>query len=206
MLNNTTSRPSIPNPRKSQEGIVLLLALIILIAMTLAGIALIRSTDIANIIAGNLAFKQAATHYGDRGIEVARDWLNANKDSTLLNSDVPDAGYSANGNDPNRSPTAGQTWEAYWSTLAANRIATAPADGLGYTATYIIDRMCTNAGARADGAGCSESTVPAPPPTECGNSLVNDVPQCPPAIYYRVTVRIAGPRSTISFVQAMMVM
>lgn len=209
MLNKTTTiRQASSSPRHAQEGVVLLVALIILIAMTLAGIALIRSTDIANIIAGNLAFKQAATHYGDRGVEAARTWLNDNKDSALLNGDVANAGYSANGNDPNRSPAAGQTWEAYWATLAANRIATVPADGLGYTASYIIDRMCTNAGARADGAACSESTVPPPDPKDCGNSLSlsGEATTCPPAIYYRITVRIAGPRNTVSFIQAMTAM
>ena len=45
-------RPS----RRKQSGVVLFISLIILVAMSLAGIALIRSVDTSNLIAGNLAF------------------------------------------------------------------------------------------------------------------------------------------------------
>jgi len=51
-----------------QQGIVLPITLIVLVAMTLAGIALLRSIDTSSIIAGNLAFKQSATASGDAGI------------------------------------------------------------------------------------------------------------------------------------------
>jgi Tfp pilus assembly protein PilX len=40
------------------RGAVLFIALIVLVAMTLAGIAIMRSVDTATLIAGNLAFKQ----------------------------------------------------------------------------------------------------------------------------------------------------
>jgi Tfp pilus assembly protein PilX len=43
--------------KHAQQGVVLLMALIMLVALTLAGIALVRSVDTTNLIAGNLAFK-----------------------------------------------------------------------------------------------------------------------------------------------------
>ena len=56
---------------RHQQGVVLVIALIILVAMTLAGIALVRSVDTTNIIAGNIAFQQAAVHSGEAGAEAA---------------------------------------------------------------------------------------------------------------------------------------
>ena len=61
-----TKRCGVPTSGK-QHGVVLLLTLIILVAMMLAGIAMMRSVDTGNVIAGNLAFKQATTHAADGG-------------------------------------------------------------------------------------------------------------------------------------------
>jgi type IV pilus assembly protein PilX len=60
-----------------QRGVVLFFTLIALVVMSLAAVALIRSVDTSNIIAGNLAFKQAGTSSGDAGIEAAIAWLSA---------------------------------------------------------------------------------------------------------------------------------
>jgi Tfp pilus assembly protein PilX len=54
--------------RRAQQGVVLFIALIVLVAMSLAGIALMRSVDTNVLIAGNLAFRQGATMAGDWGI------------------------------------------------------------------------------------------------------------------------------------------
>lgn len=171
--------------------------------MTLGGIALIRSTDLTNIVAGNLAFRQAATHSADAGIEAAFSWLtDARTTISKLSNDSTVDGYSANGNDPTRSPATGQTWETYWNTLPAARIKRQPPDAAGNTVSYIIDRMCASAGAPDDGARCTTSTFTKP--DENGNLC----PDCPKyvtrsSIYYRITVRVEGPRNTISFVQTM---
>jgi len=200
MLSTLTCPEQSVTPPRAQKGVVLLIALIVLIVMTLGGIALIRSTDLTNIIAGNLAFRQAATHSGDTGIETAFAWLQAN--TALLNNDVANAGYSANGNNPNRSPVAGQTWEAYWNSLPAARIRTLATDASGNTVSFIIDRMCANSGSSTGGANCSASIVAsvAGGSGEEGGEIALTSPS---AIYYRITVRIAGPRNTVSFVQAM---
>lgn len=193
-----------PCPAKARQGgVVLIIALIVLIVMTLGGIALIRSTDLTNIIAGNLAFKQAATHSGDMGIESAFSWVQANP--ALLVNDEPASGYSANGNDPARSPAAGQTWEAYWNTLPAARIFTMPIDGAGNTVSYIIDRLCSNAGPPSGGANCSSST--AITKSEGGGEEAGEKPpDSSSGTYYRITVRVLGPRNTVSFVQAVVML
>ncbi|MCE3000272.1 MAG: hypothetical protein LW892_10630, partial [Betaproteobacteria bacterium] len=59
------------NSPAGERGVVLFTALIVLVAMTLAGIALMRRVDSGTLIAANQAFRQAATHIADLGIEAA---------------------------------------------------------------------------------------------------------------------------------------
>jgi hypothetical protein len=54
-----------------ERGVVMFIALLVMVALSLAGIALIRSSDTATVVAGNLAFKQAAASAVDRSIEQA---------------------------------------------------------------------------------------------------------------------------------------
>src|SRR4051812_42847814 len=84
-------------PGTRQAGVVLIIALVVLVAMTLAAVALVRSVDTNNVIAGNLAFQQAATHSADTGIEAAITWLQANQNGTTLESSDSTNGYAANG-------------------------------------------------------------------------------------------------------------
>ncbi|MEJ7807583.1 MAG: hypothetical protein WKG03_16870, partial [Telluria sp.] len=69
MKTRTCFRP--PAAPLRQRGVVLLMALIALVALTLAGLAMVRSVDTGNVIAGNMAFRQAAMQQVDVGIEAA---------------------------------------------------------------------------------------------------------------------------------------
>src|SRR6478736_8953259 len=72
---------------RRERGAILFVALIVLVAMSLAGIALMRSVDTNVLIAGNLAFRQGATAGGDWGVEDARAWISGN--AAILNQDQP---------------------------------------------------------------------------------------------------------------------
>ena len=82
-----------PGPRRRQEGIVLMIALIMLVAMSLAGVALMRSVETAVIVAGNFAFKEAGVQVADRGVQEAARWLGVNSAGNTLYNDNPPAGY-----------------------------------------------------------------------------------------------------------------
>ena len=71
----------------------------------------------------------------------------------------------------------------------------------GNRISLIIDRLCLNAGDPAAGANCTASTVAsvAGGSGEEGGELSIKAPS---ATYYRITVRIDGPRNTRSYVQA----
>ena len=194
--------------RRRQSGVVLLVALIMLIAMTLAALALVRSVDTTNLIAGNLSFQQAATHAGDRGVEAAIAWVE--KNPGLLTSNVPTSGYVANGLTaaPSRllketEPDKWESWDEYWMRVWAPRppVVLATDTDTGTTVAYVIDRLCTHIGSPTGGAICSESPIVGVLPgnaEEAGEKQIAAASQ----VYYRITARITGPRNTLSYVQA----
>ena len=201
MLNLLSMPPSRGTPRARQGGVVLMMALIVLVAMTLAGIALVRSVNTSNIIAGNLAFQQAATHAGDTGTEAAVGWLEANNTAALW-GDLLGQGYTASRSDPG----LGQSWDNFWSTslVPTGQVVTLAPDAAGNTVAYTIQRLCNIPG---------DPTSAGPPPTGCevtqsagagassSRAAGNIALLFSSQIYYRITARIAGPRNTISYVQ-----
>ncbi len=191
----TSSHYRIPESARRQRGIVLFITLIVLVAMTLAGIAMVRSVATTTIIAGNLAFQQGATHAGDTGIETAIGWLEQNKTGTTLHGNG--AGYVA----ARQDPTAGQSWNDFWATQLSGQAVSLPQDAAGNTASYIIHRLCQTAGApTAVGVNCATS----PSSTATGGSKGAGAIQLQYSsqVYYRITSRVAGPRNTVSYVQA----
>ena len=191
---------------RNQQGVVLLIALIILVAMTLAGIALVRSVDTTNIIAGNIAFQQAAVHSGEAGAEAAIQYIegkfvanNPNKRLELNVNDYPN-GYAA------ATPTAADlnpgSWDSYWARLTAqNRIKTLAADTAGNNVSYTIQRLCQAQGKPLDApTGCISVDGLA---IASGNDLGVDAAQLAPLkqYYYRITVRVDGPRNTQTYIQ-----
>src|SRR5262249_25467173 len=75
-----------------------------------------------------------------------------------------------------------------------------PADAAGNKSYYVIERMCLAAGA-AVGNNCNLSTgaFGADPGTEHYQGLIR-----PGDAYYRVTIRVEGPRNTVTYAQAML--
>lgn len=186
--------------RRTQGGAVMLFALILLVALTLAGIALTRSVSTTNIIAGNLAFQQAATHSADVGIEQAIAWLEANNTGTTLHASAlsgPSMRYAAQRLDP-----ANVSWDKFWTqTLAGNgAVNTLPIDVAGNTVSFVIQRLCSAEGV-PNVSGCAVSPIDIDGE---GNSKRPDghAFSAPKQVYYRITARVAGPRNTLSYVQA----
>ena len=205
------------NLRARQQGVTLMIALIVLVVMTLAGIALVRSVDTSNIIAGNLAFQQAATNSGDSGIEAAISWLEAhNSGDTLHNDKNTDIFYdttsaTCQGYSASSADLAGVSWDTWWhdlnSLLTPCKTIKLTTDAAGNTVSYTIERMCQKFGAPSNvGTNCSVSSI-----TTDGGSTSSQTSgyialQYSGQIYYRITSRIDGPRGTKSYVQAIVAM
>lgn len=185
---------------RRQQGVVLFISLIMLVAMTLAGIALIRSVDTTNLIAGNLAFKQGTTLSGDAAVETARTWLLAQVAAGALWNDSTANGYYSY--TPSTSQGVEITWDQYnW----AGASLALPADAVGNLVSYVVHRLCKLTGDPGGAANnCLKSVLAGssiPTGSSKGAGLIG--PSGSPQYYYRVTSRIIGPRNTVSYVQTL---
>lgn len=184
------------NGRNKQRGAVLFIALIALVAMTLAGIALMRSVDTANVIAGNFAFKESTLHASDGAVGAAFNALPA----------LAAAGNVAVANQyfPVIQPLDAQgvpttvNWNAVPSTAVA---------GTGNRFQYVIERMCqdgTATGPPPNNAGLISAsciTVPTASTTSGSKKSGGVTFTGSGVVYYRVTVRVTGPHGAVSMVQ-----
>jgi Tfp pilus assembly protein PilX len=198
--------------RRRQRGVTLFIALIVLVAMTMAAVAMMRSVDTATVVAGNIGFRQSAVNAADQGVQAAFAWLSANVGGAGIANDSAANGYFS-------SVTAGEAPDWYansasWvsaSTLTLTCPATgATTDCAGNTVSYVIHRMCPVANC-APNATCGGVT------NVCGQTLSSTAVSgegvdqsapnfftTPPATHYRVTVRSTGPRASIAYVQTML--
>ena len=209
-----------------QRGISLIVVLVALLIIGFAAVALLRSSDTGTLVAGNLAFKKTALGASDAGTETALAWLVANAAGVTLYSDVAANGYyatTADACDLTGSRTAGNAADdVNWTggaqgancNMKARTVAPAGVPA-GYTVRYVVNRVCNAAGDpnsvfAADGvtpmvcstvgAGASEGSTRGGP--SYGNTPLTGLSQT----YYRITTRIDGPRNTIRYVQAFVVL
>jgi len=203
-----------------QRGLVLFIALIVLVAMTLAGIGMMRSVDTATLVAGNLAFKQSAAHSADEGIDAATNWLlpRSSEGGDLHLTSLADGYCSAqagcglavdvNGNPNWASPLS---WE---NEVCLNGC---KPDAAGNIVSYVIHRMCVNADAdwttQSDKCATYDPNLAAGKFQSEGESNLVYKTGFDTAggggnlsIFFRITARSRGPRDTVSIVQSMVVM
>lgn len=191
--------PETPVRRAAQRGMVLLVALVVLVAIMIAGIAMMRSVDSTTLVAGNLAFQQSATNSADQGIEKAMAMLRT-RSASQLSADDPTNGYFATMTS-SQSPAAGQTWQSFWDANLAAAASDAGTDQAGNHIYFVVHRECQGNGLPGSGAQCVASPAVT---TSTGNSQEAGEIELSSAsqIYYRITVRVSGPRRTESYVQS----
>jgi Tfp pilus assembly protein PilX len=209
------TRAKKPEAISSQQGVVLFFTLIALVVMSLAALALVRSVDTGSMIAGNLAFKQAATTAAEAGVEAAINYLDGVQQANLaknvftdpthsFNNDNPAEGYYSS-LDPKLSLTVagGLKWIDWTNDLDNKFVGVDKGDN---SVRYVIQRLCMNPNVIATNAKClytADAKVTGskavPLPSEICNSV--DCPLFGESPQYIVTVRVAGPRGTVSYVQ-----
>lgn len=198
-MKSVNQRKPVPILRRSQEGIVLIVALIVLVAMTTAGIAMVKQMSTGLVVAGNLALRQNASNIADFGIEQARAWLKVVNAGALINDGAGgSAGYFATAH-PEFNP-ATHAWSDANSQLVADA-------GLNHEVRYVIHRICefqadgTHTGQALDwrGNGCY---IVERPDVGSSRGASLGLPTLPSA-YFRITARALGPRNATSYVQVM---
>jgi Tfp pilus assembly protein PilX len=181
-----------------QRGVILIISLIVLVAMSLAAVALTRSVDVANIAAGNLSFKKSALSATDRGVETAIAKFRA-AGALLTNneSNLAAENYFAQIQPSDARGVPNQLLAAIDpATCQTNPPGTFWLPTTQECVRYLIERQCTQAGAwdephcavieRAGAAGGTAGQ------RQTGASSI---------ALYRVTVRVDGPRNTAAFSQ-----
>jgi len=187
-----------------QKGLVLFIALIALVAMSLAAAALIRSVDSGVLVAGNLAFKQSAIMSAETGIARAYKFINESSEAVLL---APATGYYANLDgtllESSASLNASATWDN--SIVVTKDIA----DKSGNETRIILQRMCRNAGAVSQenclvgtGSSAANSKGAKSEGGGAGGGGFGAQKGGADAVVYRATVRVTGPKNTVSYLQA----
>jgi hypothetical protein len=202
-------RRSIPRLRARERGVVLMIALIVLVAMTLAGLGIIRSIDSGTLVAGNIGYRQAAIASTDVAVERAIAWLVANRNN--LNLDNPTAGFYSTRQD-NLDITGNRTaggndgvdWGGSDPAAPAKAFRVGTIDASGSELFYIIHRLCSIPGGMNDpGQDCTTTTGTGIGSTQgtpsYGTMGLPDQDQP----YYRITVRANGIKNTVTYIQAM---
>lgn len=193
-----------PKPLRAQRGVTLIIALIVLVAMTLAGVAMMRSVDTGTIVVGNIAFRQSSVISADQGLQVAYGYITAGAGGTSLYNDDNQPGAGSNGyfsstpvNEPDWMDP--NTW-----TNAAQLNAGTP-DTSGNVIYYLIHRLCKDPNASNNASGQSCAATPDNTAIS-GEGIDASAPNYftrPPATHYRITARSVGPRNSIAIVQTL---
>jgi Tfp pilus assembly protein PilX len=220
-------RNSSPLSGRRDTGISLIVVLVALLIIGFAAVALLRSSDTGTLVAGNVAFKKAALAAGDAGTETAITWLGNNAAGGALFADDAANGYfatTADACDLTGSRTPGDTSDdVKWGAvdpgancnLDARTLVNPAGVPAGYTVSYVINRVCNAAGDSnsvfaADGITpmvCSTLGAGASEGSTRGGASYGNVPLTGESqTYYRITTRIDGPRNTVRYVQALMVL
>ncbi len=204
---------------KRQKGVVLIITLIVLVAMTLAALALMRSVDTGNVVAGNMAFKQGATHAGDIGTNAAITYLNTIVGTANAYTQHDIAGYYPYSPTPEWDMTGNSgdvtRGRVNWDVnncggvvpigLCFHASDLVPGAGSGTEVKYVIHRLCATAGdPNGMGNNCATTSSNVAGVSEGAKDYtskggINGTVQVE---YYRITTRIKGPRNTISYTES----
>jgi len=180
------------NPRRSQRGVVLFVALIAMVILSLGGVALVRSMDAGTSVAGNLAFRQASIVAANRAVEDAVWKLYKAPPLTRIDPTVdnPAMNYYSTlqaGEKPDGTPALMSG--SYPPAGYAMPVWTDPSTLV--EVRHVIERVCNTTGLPTIGA-CDLL-----PPKKSPGGTDNEYKGIPiPAIpHYRVTVRVDLPNT-----------
>lgn len=191
----------LPAIRESQRGVTLLIALIALIAMSLAGIALVRSLDTGNLIAGNLAFRQASLQAADKGVEAAFIALPTIL-ATKRDENIPNQYFALKQSEDSRGVPTTANWASVPCRDHTN--ATVSCATQDYQVKYVIERLCDPS------ASLPVTDVQASCQCDVGSGKGGSKGSFSPsfttadAVYFRVTIQVSGPRQTMTYTQAIL--
>ena len=144
----------------------MVLTLVIMIALTLIGIAVVRSSDSVGFVSSTIGFRKSTLNSSDAAIEAAMGWLSNPANVNVLVMDCPSYGYYSYTGTPN--PTGGAA-PAYYKGRSDYTGTATPSDGSDNiiwqtdtrTANYVTPStdLNTKLAATADSTSCVNLAV-----------------------------------------------
>ena len=174
-----------------QSGAVLFFTLVALAIMTLAALAMVRSVDTSNLVAGNIALKQGAIMEADRIMNQAFSCMDSGGALTTLpdlNANNATCNYYASLQPDTTKPfDYPEVLEAAaYTEDAATR----------NRSSFVIERMCTTAGAWSE-ANC----IVSPFGKRADKSNRAELTLTAMQALYRISVKVVGPRNVVTYSQ-----
>ena len=206
--------------RRAQQGVSLIIAIIILGAMMLSGVAMFRKLAASAMISGNLTFTNSAIAGADSGQEVARDWLMNQTGSALFAAcpgyfpahcynDQTDVASATNCNasaTPSRFDPFTYDWEGTNQSILVTDTdgdGDDDLDAAGNSVRYVVHRLCDRIGSiDASGQSCVLALQTGGGSGGHG-TITYGTQQLSTTMrpYYRITTRVRGPRNAVAFTQ-----
>lgn len=220
MRNRVQNLHTAAPPRRLQRGVTLLFALMALVVLGFAAVALTRSVDTGTLIMGNLGFKQDTMVAGGSGAEQAIAWLKTNVGGNALDGDLPANGYYASSRDK-LDPTGGKTsaanrlplvnWDGNCQGAASgsydncDALASTGADVNGNKIQWVITRLCDSVGSASGANRCARPATASTSTSRERGELTpgGRISSAVASPYFRIVVRIAGPRNTVSYTESL---
>jgi Tfp pilus assembly protein PilX len=220
-------RTSLPRAalRRAQRGLSLLFAMMALVLLGFAAVALTRSVDTGTMIMGNLAFKQDTLSASSSGAELAITWLQQQlgtpATAVALNDNINTHGYYAAAIDKldvtaTRSSSTNKlplvNWDGACNGISVGSYETC--DFVPYTEAatingnkvqWLITRLC-------DKPEVPSGTNPCVRPAAAAAATASERGELLPggritrgitSPYYRIIVRVQGPRNTVSYTESL---
>ena len=205
---------------RRQRGASMLFALMALVLLGFAAIALTRSVDTATVVMGNFSAKQDTIVAAAGGAEQAITWLQNNINNAVVNADSTGDGYyasSRDGLDPTGLKTSAAVkrpvvnWDG--NCLGLDSAVYAACDVTPVTGTpvngnvikWVITRLCDSTGPASGANLCLR-----PASASSGSSMdrgeltsggrISGTVASP---YFRIIVRVEGPRNTVSYTESL---
>lgn len=159
---------------KYQRGAVLIVGLIMLLLLTMVGLASIRGSDLQERMAGNMRDKNLAFQSAEGALRIAEDALNTANSLPSFKGAI--VGYWPDLTAPGAITTNPVTWTATDWNAKSIQLTAGKLPGLVEQPRYIIEQVLVNAAAANKGGGID----------------IESLEKMSNAEYYRITARGLG--------------
>ncbi len=192
-----------------QHGFVLIVALIVLAAMSLAAVALVRTVDTSTLLARSISFKRDAINRNEVALEAAAAQFRGPSGALFSPnnsiSNIPAINYSAVMLDTDANGIPSKLKVPGTFATDANFALGETSTGQGTNVVYIIERMCSRPGDQNLSTPAASAIAPYCTKKKASSSEQSlKAPKVGPA-FYRITTRVTDNRNNVSYTQALLI-